>query len=121
MNAKHEALIGDHRSAVLVPVRMLALYGPKQRYEFVDRGVIRCFRHRAELRRAFDHAVTPEVLLADVERNPGIAMKVFRLGPGRGDRDPNDPVNTQVVRDFDSCGRPSGLTAVTMPFLRERM
>ena len=99
-----QALVVDHRGAVLVPIRMVfPLHRTKQGDELRDGRVIGRRAHRGELGGGLEHDVRPEVRARDVERGAGIAAQVLRLRAVVGDRDA-DRVVDHGIRDVRELG-----------------
>src|SRR5262245_11762255 len=81
--------VPDHRRAVVVPVRVVALHRAVQVNKFLDGRVVRVPGHLRQLRVPVHHHVGPEVTASDVEADPRVTAHVAGLGPVVGGGDPD--------------------------------
>jgi len=97
VDADHQAIVADHRPAVVVPVGVLTGEGAVVVDQFLDRVVVRRRRDRRQLGATLDHHPRPEVVARHVQRRPLVTPQVVRLGPPVGDRDADHPVGDSVT------------------------
>ena len=69
---------------------------------------MRVGRHGGELGLRLEHHVLVEVVAQHVERGPGVAAQVLRLGPVVGDRDPQHALVAGHVEDVGELRSPVG-------------
>src|SRR5271166_502433 len=91
--------VGDHRLAVVVPVRVFAGDVAVQGNQRFDSVVVDRERRRCQLRGALGDGIRPAVVGADQQRSPRVAAQVAGLGPRLGDRHLNgDVAGVKVIR-----------------------